>query len=302
MLQTLAESFRQSKADFSDVQEDFCSVKKILSRFEEWRECYSESYHNAYISLCLPKLLNPIIRHQLLAWNPLKDTSGDFENLPWFTAVETFCHGHGHEELEHTDRQTLSSIIERTVVPKMTAYVELVWDPMSHQQSVCLIDVCHSLKEDYSIFEGEHSKPVKAFTEALVRRLRSCVDEDVFVPLYPKKFLEEASSPQRHFRDQRFWTAVKLLGNMGKWDSLLPESVLKELMPTPCLESRTCWRRSERPGTSPPWICTKVTGKCHWRSLLDHIFKMIKEKKESQILTLLEVSNWRDNRYFVSNQ
>ncbi|XP_039866839.1 GC-rich sequence DNA-binding factor 2 [Simochromis diagramma] len=226
----IADILLRSKAVFSDVQEDFCSVKKILSRFEEWRECYSESYHNAYISLCLPKLLNPIIRHQLLAWNPLKDTSGDFENLPWFTAVETFCHGHGHEELEHTDRQTLSSVIERTVVPKMTAYVELVWDPMSHQQSVCLTDVCHSLKEDYSIFEGEHSKPVKAFTEALVRRLRSCVDEEVFIPLYPKKFLEEASSPQRHFRDQRFWTAVKLLGNMGKWDLLLPESVLKELM------------------------------------------------------------------------
>uniref|UniRef100_A0A3Q0RKV0 GC-rich sequence DNA-binding factor 2 n=1 Tax=Amphilophus citrinellus TaxID=61819 RepID=A0A3Q0RKV0_AMPCI len=220
----------ESQKVFSDVQDDFCNVKKILSRFEEWRGCYSESYHNAYISLCLPKLLNPIIRHQLLAWNPLKDASMDFENLPWFTAVETFCHGHGHEELEHTDRQTLSNVIERTVVPKMTAYVELVWDPMSHQQSVCLTDVCHRLKEDYSTFEGEPSKPVKAFTEAVVRRLRSCVDEDVFIPLYPKKFLEETSSPQRHFRDQQFWTAVKLLGNMGKWDFLLPDFVLKELM------------------------------------------------------------------------
>lgn len=225
-----ADILLRSQKVFSDVQDDFCNVKKILSCFEEWRGCYSESYHNAYISLCLPKLLNPIIRHQLLAWNPLKDASMDFENLPWFTAVETFCHGHGHEELEHTDRQTLSSVIERTVVPKMTAYVELVWDPMSHQQSVCLTDGCHRLKEDYSIFEGERSKPVKAFTEAVVRRLRSCVDEDVFIPLYPKKFLEETSSPQCHFRDQQFWTAVKLLGNMGKWDLLLPEFVLKELM------------------------------------------------------------------------
>lgn len=49
-----------------------------------------------------------------------QDASGDFENLPWFTAVETFCHGHGHEELEHTDRQTLSNIIEKTVLPKIT--------------------------------------------------------------------------------------------------------------------------------------------------------------------------------------
>lgn len=63
---------QRSEAVFSDVQEEFCDVKKILSRFEEWRGSYADSYHSAYISLCLPKLLNPIIRHQLLVWNPLK--------------------------------------------------------------------------------------------------------------------------------------------------------------------------------------------------------------------------------------
>ncbi|XP_037611610.1 GC-rich sequence DNA-binding factor 2 [Sebastes umbrosus] len=225
-----ADILLSSQAVFSDVQAEFSDVKKILSRFEEWRGSYSDSYHSAYISLCLPKLLNPIIRHQLLAWDPLKEDSGDFENLPWFTAVETFCHGHGHEELEHRDRQTLSNVIEKTVLPKITAYVELVWDPMSRHQSVCLSDVCHRLKEDYSIFEGEQSKPVKALKEALIGRLRSCVDEDVFIPLYPKKLLEDRLSPQCRFRDQQFWMAIKLLGNMGKWDLLLPESELKELM------------------------------------------------------------------------
>ncbi|KAI3377791.1 hypothetical protein L3Q82_008929 [Scortum barcoo] len=225
-----ADILLRSQAVFSDVQDEFCSVKKILSRFEEWRGSYPDSYHSAYISLCLPKLLNPIIRLQLLAWNPLKDDSGDFEHLPWFTAVETFCHGHGHEELEHTDRQTLSNIIEKTVLPKITAHVELVWDPVSRRQSVCLSDVCNRLKEDYSMFEGQQSKPVKAFLEAVISRLRSCVDEDVFIPLYPKEFLEDRSSPQCRFRDSQFWMAINLLGNMGKWDMLLPESVLKELM------------------------------------------------------------------------
>ncbi|XP_070760735.1 intron Large complex component GCFC2 [Enoplosus armatus] len=225
-----ADILLRSQAVFSDVQDEFCDVKKILSHFEEWRGSYSDSYHSAYISLCLPKLLSPIIRLQLLVWNPLKDDCGDFENLPWFTAVETFCHGHGHEELEHTDRQTLSNVIEKTVLPKITAYVQLVWDPMSCHQSVCLSDVCHRLKEDYSIFEGEQTKPVKVFLEAVISRIRSCVDEDVFIPLYPRKFLEDRSSPQCRFRDQQFWTAIKLLGNMGKWDLLLPESALKELM------------------------------------------------------------------------
>ncbi|KAK7913352.1 hypothetical protein WMY93_013563 [Mugilogobius chulae] len=220
----------RSKAVFSDVRDDFYEVKKILSRFEEWRRSYSDSYHNAYISLCLPKLLHPIIRHQLLSWNPLKDTCEDFENMPWFTALETFCHGHGHEELEHTDRQTLTNVIEKTLFPKLTAYVEMVWDPMSLKQTVCLADLCLRLKEDYSIFEGEQSKPVKAFIDAVTSRLRACVDEDIFIPIYPKRFLEDLSSPQFHFREQQFWTAIKLLCVMGKWDLVLPEFILKELM------------------------------------------------------------------------
>uniref|UniRef100_A0A3B3ZD31 GCF C-terminal domain-containing protein n=1 Tax=Periophthalmus magnuspinnatus TaxID=409849 RepID=A0A3B3ZD31_9GOBI len=165
----------RSKAVFSDVKDDFYEVKKILSRFEEWRRgSYSDSYHNAYISLCLPKLLHPIIRHQLLSWNPLKDTNKSFENMPWFTALETFCHGYGHEELEHTDRQTVTNVIEKTLFPKLTAYVEMIWDPMSLQQTSCLTDLCHRLKEDYSIFE--------------VDRLRTCVDEDIFIPIYPKRY------------------------------------------------------------------------------------------------------------------
>ena len=61
-----------------------------------------------------------------------QDVSGDFENFPWFSAVETFCHGHGHEELDHTDRQTLSNIVERTVLPKMTGdnFNAIVYCPM----------------------------------------------------------------------------------------------------------------------------------------------------------------------------
>ncbi|KAM3625942.1 uncharacterized protein V6R79_020189 [Siganus canaliculatus] len=226
----IADIVSRSQSVFSDVQDEFCDVKKILSRFEEWRTSYSDTYYSAYISLCLPKLLHPIIRHQLLAWNPLKSANGDFEDLPWFTAVETFCHGHGHEELDHTDRQLLSTVIEKTVFPKMTAYVELVWDPLSRLQSDSLSVICHRVKEDYSIFEGEQSKPVKAFIEAVISRLRSCVDEDIFIPLYPKKVLDDHTSPQCHFRDQQLWTAIKLLGNMGKWDLLLPEAALKELM------------------------------------------------------------------------
>ncbi|KAM6979889.1 intron Large complex component GCFC2 [Aplochiton taeniatus] len=214
---------------FSDVQEDFWDVKKVLSRFDEWRGSFSESYHSAYISLCLPKLLSPLIRHQLLGWTPLKEGE-DFEALPWYSAVETFCHGQGYEESENADKKTLPAIIEKTLLPKTQAFVELVWDPLSSRESACLAELCHRLKDDYSVFVGEQTKPVKAFIEAVSGRLRSSVDEDVFIPLYPKKFLDDRSSPQCQFREQQFWTAVKLLGNMRLWDGVVPEPVLQELM------------------------------------------------------------------------
>ncbi|CAL8243530.1 unnamed protein product [Lota lota] len=244
---------------FSDVQEDFSDVKRILSRFVDWRGAYSDSYHNAYINLCLPKLLSPVVRHQMLAWDPLKDVCADFEALPWYRAVETFCHGQGYEELEDSDTKTLPSVIEKTVLPKITAYVELVWDPLSLGQTTHLSDICHKLNEDYAVFSGERSKPAKVLVEVVVTRLRSCVDEDIFIPLYPKKFLEDRLSPQCVFRDQQFWTAVKLLGNMGKWDTLLSESVLKELMLDKLLNRYLMMTLlNQTPASSTVTACSKI--------------------------------------------
>uniref|UniRef100_A0A8C2DDB2 GC-rich sequence DNA-binding factor 2 n=2 Tax=Cyprinus carpio TaxID=7962 RepID=A0A8C2DDB2_CYPCA len=220
---------KKAQEVFADVQTDFWDVKKILSRFDEWRISFQDSYSNAYIGLCIPKLLAPLIRHQLIGWNPLQ-AGEDFEALPWYSAVERFCHGQGYEETENMDMTTLPTIIEKTILSKVQGFVELVWDPFSAQQSQTLTTLCQKIQEDYSVFDGEQSKPVKAFVEAVIQRLRSAVDNDVFVPLYPKKFLEDKRSPQFQFQNKQFWSAVKLLGNMALWDGLIPEHILKELM------------------------------------------------------------------------
>ncbi|XP_026141749.1 GC-rich sequence DNA-binding factor 2-like isoform X1 [Carassius auratus] len=220
---------KKAQEVFADVQLDFWDVKKILSRFDEWRVSFQESYSNAYIGLCIPKLLAPLIRHQLIGWNPLQ-ADEDFEALPWYSAVERFCHGQGYEESENMDKTTLPSIIEKTILSKVQGFVELVWDPLSAQQSQTLTTLCKRIQDDYSVFDGEQSKPVKAFVEAVIQRLRSAVDNDIFVPLYPKKFLEDKRSPQFLFQNKQFWSAVKLLGNMALWDGVIPEHILKELM------------------------------------------------------------------------
>lgn len=63
---------KESSKVFEDVLESFYSIDCIKSQFEAWRSKYYTSYKHAYIGLCLPKLLNPLIRLQLLTWTPLE--------------------------------------------------------------------------------------------------------------------------------------------------------------------------------------------------------------------------------------
>ncbi|XP_054584008.1 intron Large complex component GCFC2 isoform X3 [Eptesicus fuscus] len=60
------------KKIFEDVHDDFCNIQNILLKFQQWREKFPDSYYEAFIGLCIPKLLNPLIRVQLINWNPLK--------------------------------------------------------------------------------------------------------------------------------------------------------------------------------------------------------------------------------------
>ena len=43
----------------------------------------------------------------------------DFEALPWYSVVEKFCHGQGHEESENADVETIPAIIQKTILPKV---------------------------------------------------------------------------------------------------------------------------------------------------------------------------------------
>ncbi|KAJ8248535.1 hypothetical protein GJAV_G00243050 [Gymnothorax javanicus] len=217
------EILKKAEDIFADVHEDFSDVKNILSKFDGWRSSLQETYENAYISLCLPKLLAPFVRHQLIGWNPLQTDCMEIEAFPWYAAVEQFSHK------EKTEKLILRSIIEKTIVPKIQGFVELVWDPLSSGQSNCLVCLCRGLLSGYLSPPAEQSKPVTALLDAVTARLRSAVDEDVFIPLYPEKFLDDASSPHFQFRDEQFYSAVKLLRNIVLWSELLPDDVLIEL-------------------------------------------------------------------------
>ena len=61
-----------SRTVFEDVVEDFADPELISRRFARWRREYGDSYAEAYISLCVSKLVVPLVRLSLIGWNPLQ--------------------------------------------------------------------------------------------------------------------------------------------------------------------------------------------------------------------------------------
>ncbi|GCB72198.1 hypothetical protein scyTo_0001865 [Scyliorhinus torazame] len=222
---------KEAKKIFEDVHEDFYSVDRILAKFRLWRQTFPDSYYDAYIGLCLQKILNPLIRVQLISWNPLKHECLELAEMPWILALEEFClmEDEKFEKQENSDRLLLPTVIEKTIIPKIEGLVINVWDPLSSSQTASLVQVCRKLKEEYGIFKNEQNKATQILRRTIIMRITMSVEEEAFIPLYPKNVLEDQTSIHYQFWERCFWSAVKLLGNILQWDDLLPEQTLQDL-------------------------------------------------------------------------
>uniref|UniRef100_A0A8V0XXZ9 GCF C-terminal domain-containing protein n=1 Tax=Gallus gallus TaxID=9031 RepID=A0A8V0XXZ9_CHICK len=117
----------ESRKMFEDVRADCCDIRKILLKFQEWKEKFPDSYCDAYIGFCLPKLLNPLVRAQLVKWSPLENST-DLKEMPWFRAVEEFSDAKKPSESKRDDdpdEEVLPRVIEKTILPKITGILRL---------------------------------------------------------------------------------------------------------------------------------------------------------------------------------
>ncbi|XP_064304228.1 intron Large complex component GCFC2 isoform X4 [Phalacrocorax carbo] len=219
-----------SRKVFEDVHADFCDIRKILLKFQEWKEKFPDSYCDAYISFCLPKLLNPLIRVQLINWNPLENFT-ELEEMPWFRAIEEFSDSKNLSELKRDDpdQEVLPRVIEKTILPKITAFVKNVWDPLSTSQTKNLVQLCSNIFEKQVLSKNECSQAKEDLMNVVVLRMKKSIEEDIFIPLYPKSAVEDKSSLCSKFQGRRFWSAVKLLSNVLLWDGIVKEETVRDL-------------------------------------------------------------------------
>ncbi|XP_061904667.1 PAX3- and PAX7-binding protein 1 isoform X2 [Entelurus aequoreus] len=221
---------KECKKVFEDVVEDFHSLDYIKSQFEVWRRDYADCYRDAYIGLCLPKLFSPLVRLQLITWNPLEAQCTNFEYMLWFESLLFY----GFEENNtlqkgDSDIGLLPAIVEKVILTKLTAISEQVWDPLSSSQSARLVAFIRRLIKSYPTVLHGDNQYTQELLKTIVLRVRRTLDEDVFQPLYPKNLLENKNSGPYLFYQRQFWTCVKLLGNILQWEGILSTSCLKDL-------------------------------------------------------------------------
>lgn len=91
----------------------------------------------------------------------------ELEEMPWFRAIEEFGDAENISESKRDDdhdKEVLPRVIEKTVLPKITAFVKSVWDPLSTSQTKNLVQLCNNIfgKQILAKNESSRAREVKA--------------------------------------------------------------------------------------------------------------------------------------------
>lgn len=107
------------EAIFADVIDEFSSIFSVIMHFRRWKYSFKMSYEQAYISLCLPKLLEPYVSYQLISWNVLSADS-NIESMMWVQDLLFFIKQGNKVEYEDTDVLFIPQIIDNIIIPKLS--------------------------------------------------------------------------------------------------------------------------------------------------------------------------------------
>ncbi|KAK6105407.1 GC-rich sequence DNA-binding factor-like family protein [Brugia pahangi] len=215
---------------FVDALDDFCRIDRILSRFVDWLAHDEESFVNAYVHLCIPKLISLFIRLELIDWGPLENDSRPVNSMRWYEDLIGCAAVSSNINVEHPILVSLIPLcIEKVVLWKITDLIRERWDPLSQHQ--CrnlgfllnqLIDECPTLVPS--------SRPVQKLLQTICLRAQDAIDEDLFVPIYSKQAVENPATGCKAFLDRQTWTSVKLIRCLNCLSAVLSEEKMRELV------------------------------------------------------------------------
>ena len=180
----------------TDVNEEYTQTQQVLQRFYRWLTVDRQSYEDAYIGLCLSKLVAPIVRLQLLAFAPL-DEKNSLTQHQWLR--DACCMGideRGKAIFDDTELAThddvvnvVPGIVDKCIVPRLTEIITRIFDPLSSGHCRALAAQLLELRTLGSNVLEPKSKSMQRLYSALVQRVRTTLDDDLFMPLFAKEYV-----------------------------------------------------------------------------------------------------------------
>lgn len=172
---------KESERIFADTYEDFTSIKKIKTHFEDWKFSYPKSYQQTYCSLSIPMAFAPFVRLELLFWNPLSHVFTKIDEMKWFSSLFSF--GLSNESLmemneiekdkeRDEDEELIPKLIKKVAGPKVIRLLEQVWFPGSREETEKVASLLKMMEE---FLEERNLKEMDSYFIAISKNIEQTI-------------------------------------------------------------------------------------------------------------------------------
>ncbi|CAI4227673.1 unnamed protein product [Auanema sp. JU1783] len=278
---------------FVDAADEFSNLRKVLDRILDWLAVDEQSFQDAYVALCIPKLCSPFVRIQLSKINLLEDPNFTYSTNQWY--IDCLLAGVSHNEIQSDHPiivNILPKVFEKVIVPYFTDIVNDEWDPTSLKQSVNLNLHLRGLAMFPTI--TAKSKPYLVLMESIKKKITQSIDEDLCAVMFSKQAVENPNTGCRAFIDRQYWVAIKLIRCINALkETLSPESrfelIVENVVNKACVlglqfgltNDVSCERKVKALAAELLPAYAKLGGEHSFRSLTICLNKVMNDQKEA---------------------
>lgn len=216
----------QALSLFSDTFSEFYDLDEILKVFYKWKRNFPNSYIDTFTYAYLYKVLAPCLRLKLIDWCPLVDEVG-IESHSWFTSLVIFSSEECDSSCSLPDLLLLPDIFDYIICPKVTSFVEVL-DCLSRTQNINLTKLVRLLFLNNPKVNNKSSSFITLFKSVFEKLV--VFYEQIYMPLYPSRLLEDTSSGAVTFLFAQLSLCLTFIKNCLLWTNLLNTVKLKELV------------------------------------------------------------------------
>ena len=213
---------------FSDTDETFCSFDLIKQKLEHFKLRQREAYFQAYVSESLPQLFSPLVRLELLKWDPLLEggsRSPSIEEMEWYKCLYSYGMVGEDNTLQNGDADDalVPTLVEKVLLPKVKFLIVERWDVTNVRESRAI----RGLVEELFVYLDGENEDLQELLLIVKNKVHSELDQ-ANIPMWPQKAARCVPMAQA-YTAYAMKRALKMFEGTLLWEGLLDHKLLVTL-------------------------------------------------------------------------